>query len=527
MIAKPDFECLEEYTLRANKLEELRRLGIEPYPHNYAPTHDANALHSEYGKASVGNSEQAALGQTEKVCVSGRLVLFRPMGKNAFAHIQDHTGRIQVMFNKDNSQISGYDRERLSLAQPPSPLKVIEKKIDIGDIIGVEGHLFHTQKGELTIYVNTLTLLCKTLLPLAEKHAGLHDKEIRYRKRWLDLISNQEVKETFLTRSRILSFIRHQYESAGFIEVETPILQSIYGGAEAQPFLTKLNVLDQQMFMRISIEISLKKLIVGGMDKVFEIGRVFRNEGMDRTHNPEFTMLEAYAAYWDYNDMMIFMENLVERLAVHLFDTTKITVNSTEGPITIDLKAPWTRLTMRESLIKFSGLDVDSQSDQELYQKLIECGQLEAGKVKTFSRGLMIAALFEHLAQPKLIQPHHIIDFPIETTPLCKLHRNPEEREKGIVERFESFIVGEEFCNAYSELNDPIIQRQLLEEQVQRRKAGDQDAHPFDHEFIEAICQGMPPTGGIGIGIDRLVMLLTNADSIRDVLLFPWMKPTQ
>jgi lysyl-tRNA synthetase class 2 len=365
------------------------------------------------------------------------------------------------------------------------------------------------------------------LLPLAEKHSGLQDKEIRYRKRWLDLISNEDVRKTFRMRSKILSHIRNYFEGLQFIEVETPVLQSIYGGAEARPFITKLNALDQQMFMRISLEIPLKKLIVGGMDKVFEIGRVFRNEGIDRSHNPEFTLLEAYASYWDYNDMMRCMENLVESLALELHGTTKLkAVNPETGEeAEIDVKAPWPRLSMKESLIKHAGIDVDALSDQELYQMVIDCGHLETKKVKTFPRGLMISALFEHKVEPLLIQPHHITDFPIETTPLCKPHRDPEERRKGIVERFESFILGGEFCNAYSELNDPLIQRELLEDQVKRKEAGDEEANPFDQEFVEAISQGMPPTGGIGIGIDRLVMLLTNSHSIRDVLYFPWMKP--
>ncbi len=433
------------------------------------------------------------------------------------------------MFNRDNTEIAGIEKGNPTSAETLSPLKIIEKKIDIGDIVGIQGHLFFTQKGELTVYAKKATLLCKTLLPLAEKHSGLQDKEIRYRKRWLDLISNEDVRDTFRKRSQILSLIRKYFEESDFIEVETPVLQSIYGGAEAQPFITKLNALDQQMFMRISLEIPLKKLIVGGMDKVFEIGRVFRNEGIDRTHNPEFTLLEAYASYWDYNDMMKCMENLVESLALNLHGSTVLKVSNPEtgAEAEIDVKAPWPRLSMKESLIKFANIDVDQLSDQDLYKMVIDCGHLEAKKIKTFPRGLMVAALFEHKVEPQLIQPHHITDFPIETTPLCKPHRDLQEREKGIVERFESFILGGEFCNAYSELNDPLIQKELLEGQAKRKEAGDEEANPFDYEFIEAICQGMPPTGGIGIGIDRLVMLLTNSHSIRDVLFFPWMKPVK
>ncbi len=529
MSTKPEFEKQDEYHNRLRKLQEINDLGINPYPHNFNPTHTAIQLDKEYEGMSVGHSEDAAAGETPEVCVSGRTVLFRAMGKNAFGHIQDHTGRIQVMFNRDLTEVVDYTPQDPPTPESPKPIKVIEKKFDLGDIIGIEGNLFLTQKGELTIYAKKVTLLCKTLLPLAEKHSGLADKEIRYRKRWLDLISNEEVRDTFRKRSKIISMTRNYFENEDFIEVETPVLQSIYGGAEARPFITKLNALDQEMFMRISLEIPLKKLIVGGMHKVFEIGKVFRNEGIDRTHNPEFTLLEAYASYWDYNDMMRTMENLVEKLALELHGTTVLhAVNpETEEKWEIDVKAPWKRLTMKESIKEYADIDVDSLSDQELYKLVIDCGHLETKKVKTFPRGLMIAALFEHKVEPQLIQPHHITDFPIETTPLCKPHRDKEEREKGIVERFESFIMGGEFSNAYTELNDPVIQRRLLEDQAARKASGDADASPFDHEFLESICQGMPPTGGIGIGIDRLVMLLTSSSSIRDVLYFPWMKPNQ
>lgn len=524
---KLEYEEQEEYQNRLQKLKELKNIGLEPYPHKYTPTHNATSLHDSYHGKEIGGSPDAEAGTTPSVCISGRIVLFRAMGKNAFAHLLDHTGRIQVMFNRETTKVAGYSNDQTAASDALSPIKIIEKKFDLGDIIGVEGNLFYTQKGELTLFAKTVTLLCKTLLPLAEKHSGLQDKEIRYRKRWLDLISNDDVRENFRKRSKIVSMIRHFFEEKDFIEVETPVLQSIYGGAEASPFITKLNALDQQMFMRISLEIPLKKLIVGGMHKVFEIGRVFRNEGIDRSHNPEFTLLEAYAAYWDYNDMMTCMETLVQSLSLALHGTTqlKVTNPETEEETLIDVKAPWPRLSMKESLIKFANLDVDSLSDDELYKKVIECGHLEPKKVKTFPRGLMIAALFEHLVEPHLIQPHHIIDHPIETTPLCKLHRDPKEREKKIVERFETFILGGEFCNAYTELNDPVIQKELLEAQAKLKEEGDEEANPFDHEFIEAICQGMPPTGGIGIGIDRLVMLLTNSHSIRDVLYFPWMKP--
>jgi lysyl-tRNA synthetase class 2 len=527
MIKKPDYQQQEEFQNRSRKLAEIRQQNIEPYPPKYSPKNTAKAIHQQFGDASVGHSEDAAAGTTEPVCVAGRLVLFRSMGKNAFAHLQDETDRIQIMFNRDMTQVSGYKTYSEAGEEATTAYKFIEKKIDLGDIIGIEGHLFRTNKGELTIFAKQVTLLCKTLLPLADKHSGLADKELRYRKRWLDLISHPEVAQLFRTRSHILESIRGYFKDYQFLEVETPILQSIYGGAEARPFKTRLNALDQEMFLRISLEIPLKKLIIGGMHRVYEMGKVFRNEGIDRTHNPEFTLLEAYAAYWDYKDMMVFVENLFEKLALQLYGTTLVPFKPTEEAETIyvDMKAPWIRLSMKESIKKYGHLDVDQLSDHEMRQLLNESDHCDPKKINDLSRGLLIAALFEVIVEPYLIQPHHIIDHPIETTPLCKPHRDPELRKQGLVERFESFILSQEVCNSYSELNDPEIQRNLLEQQAERGAAGDEEASPLDEEFIEAICQGMPPTGGVGIGIDRLVMILTNSHSIRDVLYFPWMKP--
>lgn len=525
MTLQPEYHNHEEFQNRLRKLHELRELNIEPYPHKYNPTHTAAGLHAEF-KEPLGHSDDAAAGTTPTVCVAGRLVLFRAMGKNAFAHIQDETGRIQVMFNRDLTQVTEYSPD---LLEPTaiSPLKLLEKKIDLGDILGITGNLFYTNKGELTIFAKEVTLLCKTLLPLAEKHSGLADKELRYRKRWLDLISNPEVQETFRLRSKIFQLIRRYFESEQFLEVETPVLQSIYGGAEARPFKTKLNALDQDMFLRISLEIPLKKLIIGGMNRIYEIGKVFRNEGIDRNHNPEFTLLEAYAAYWDYNDMMRLVENLFEKIALEVHGSTQISVASPHTGEThvIDMKAPWKRMSMKESILHYGKVDVNNLTDDQIRRSLEESGHCDLKKLKTLTRGLLIAALFEVLVEPHLIQPHHITDHPIETTPLCKLHRSQAEKDQGIVERFESFILGQEICNSYSELNDPEMQRKLLELQAKRREAGDEEASPLDEEFIEAICQGMPPTGGVGIGIDRLVMIMTNSHSIRDVLYFPWMKP--
>ena len=510
----PDYHHHEEFKNRTAKLAEIRSMGIDPYPPKFTPTQTAEALTHKYESHELGGSEEAEAGRTESVNLAGRLVLFRAMGKNAFAHLQDSTGRIQLMLNRDHTQVSGF-----TPTAELTPLKFVEKKIDLGDIIGIEGHIFRTHKGELTVYVKKLTLLCKTLLPLPDKHAGLADKELRYRKRWLDLITHQEVLETFKLRSKIVRLIRDYFEKARFMEVETPILQNIYGGAEAAPFITELNALHQKMYLRIALEISLKKLIIGGFDRVFEISKIFRNEGLDRTHNPEFTMLEAYAAYWDYNDMMVFTEKLFEFLALELFGTTQLQI----GDNTIDLKAPWIRMSMKEAIRTYGKIDVDTLTDDQMRKILLDKGG-DPKEIKAAPRGLLVAALFEETAEAHLIQPHHIIDHPIETTPLCKLHRDPLLRQERFVERFESFICGTEFCNSYTELNDPELQRQLLVEQNEKRESGDEEAHPLDEEFIEAICQGMPPTGGLGIGIDRLVMLLTKAASIRDVLFFPLMR---
>jgi len=524
MTKKPEYHQYEEFQTRTRKLKELRELNIDPYPHKFTPSNKAIELEQHYDNQPIGLSEDAAASSTPFVSLAGRLVLFRSMGKNTFAHIQDETGRIQLMLNREITTLDGYEQ---TSDQPEfNPYKVIEKKIDLGDIIGIEGHLFRTHKDELTVFVKKLTILTKTLLPLADKHDGLADKELRYRKRWLDLISHPEVVKTFRTRSRIMEKIRSYFHESAFLEVETPILQGIYGGAEAKPFKTKLNALDQEMFLRISLEIPLKKLIVGGMHRIYEMGRVFRNEGIDRSHNPEFTLLEAYAAYWDYKDMMVFVENLFEKLALDLYNSTLVPYTPQEDSETIyiDMKAPWKRISMKECILTYGGVNVDELSEDQMRDFLKNSGQVDPKKIKGLSRGLLIAAMFEVTSEHHLIQPHHVIDHPIETTPLCKLHRNLELKKEGLVERFESFIVGREICNAYSELNDPEMQRHLLELQNNRREAGDEEASPFDEEFIEAICQGMPPTGGIGIGIDRLIMLLTNSHSIRDVLYFPWMK---
>ncbi|MGZ3634076.1 MAG: lysine--tRNA ligase [Parachlamydiaceae bacterium] len=524
MSTTPDYHQHEEFQNRLRKSNEIRALGIEPYPHSFQPSNNITEINECYREASMGHSEEAGLGTTPLVKIAGRLFLFRSMGKNAFAQLKDGSETLQVMFNRELTHVEGYKPSE----NDETPLKFIEKKIDLGDILGIEGHLFRTNKGELTVFAKKVTLLCKTLLPLADKHSGLADKETRYRKRWLDLISNDDVAKTFKMRSQIVKLVRDFLHSHEFVEVETPVLQSIYGGAEARPFVTRLNALDQEMFLRISLEIPLKKLIIGGLNRVFEIGRVFRNEGIDRNHNPEFTMMEAYAAYWDYNDMMRLMENLFEHCALAIHGTTKVAIRNPANDelVEVDLKAPWRRMTMNECLLTYAKINVDTLSNEQMQQLLLDSGHIDPKKLMGLSRGLLIAALFEVFAEQHLIQPHHVIDHPHETTVLCKTHRDPTKSSEGLIERFESFILGQEMCNAYTELNDPQKQRELLEGQAIRREAGDEEASPFDEEFIEAMCQGLPPTGGLGIGIDRMVMILLSAHSIRDVLFFPWMKPT-
>ncbi len=520
----PDYHKTEEFQNRSRKLAEIRHLGVEPYPHQFPPTHKIDAIAAGKEEKEIGHYDDAASGSTKSVIISGRLVLFRPMGKNIFAQIQDETGRIQVLFNRDLSKIFGF-----SPTEELSHLKFIEKKLDLGDILGIEGHLFITQKGELTVFAKTTTLLAKSLLPLPDKHSGLTDKGTLYRKRWLDLIIHPDSLAKFRLRSKILFALRKYFGEAGFDEVETPVLQNIYGGASARPFSTHLHALHQDVFLRIALEISLKKLIVGGMQKIYEIGKNFRNEGIDKTHNPEFTMLEAYAVGWDYRDMMAFTETLFETLALELFGDTKLRFTPADEAtaVVIDLKAPWKRVSMKEAIRIYGGIDVDPMSDEAMRERLLQETHIDPKGVKGAPRGALIAMLFEEFAERHLIEPHHIIDHPIETTPLCKLHRDPHLRKEGLVERFESFILGREMCNSYTELNDPELQRKLLLEQAEKREKGDVEAAPLDEEFIEAICQGMPPTGGVGIGIDRLVMLLTGAESIRDVLFFPIMRPEE
>lgn len=520
-MSTPDYFSFDEYKTRLAKLAEIRALGVDPYPHSFCPSHEIKDVNQQYDEKEVGSYDDALVKKSEHVCLSGRIMLQRAMGKNIFAQIQEGTSRIQVLFNRDVTKVSS-----LVEGEEISHHKFLEKKLDLGDIIGVEGHLFRTQKGELTVFATQVTLLTKALLPLPDKHCGFTHKEERYRKRWLDLIANPEVLKTFQMRSQLLMLIRRYFQKAEFLEVETPVLERLYGGAQAKPFITHLNALHMQMYMRIALELSLKKLIIGGMNRVFEIGRVFRNEGIDATHNPEFTMVECYAAYWDYKEVMRFTEGLYEFLAKELFGTTKIGIRKDRqgNEHEIDLKTPWARMTMIESIRKYAGIDVDKLSTPELKTLLKEKTHLNPLQIDKDPRGILIAHVFAEFVEHHLIQPHFITDHPIETTPLCKLHRNPELAKKGIVERFEAFVLGVEICNAYTELNDPVLQRELFESQERLLQEGNEEANPLDEEFLEAICQGMPPCGGLGIGIDRLVMLFTAETSIRDVIFFPLMK---
>lgn len=478
---------------RIRKLEELRKAGIEPYPHKYGPTHRAAELQTKHASLAEG----AHSG--EKVRVAGRLMLLRDMGKVAFGQLQDATGRVQVMLRRDiiNDQ---YD---------------LLKLFDLGDFLGVEGEVIKTKTGEITVLAKDVTFLAKSIRPLPDKYHGLQDEELRFRKRYLDLAMNPEVREIFAKRAKAIHAVRDVLQRRGFLEVETPALQTMYGGANARPFITHINAWDMKMYLSISPELYLKRLIVGGYEKVYTICKNFRNEGVDQTHNPEFTMMECYAAYWDYHDMMVLTEEIYEAACIAVNGSTKVVRSGVE----LDFKRPWLRIRMKDAIREHGGIDVDALDDTQLRAHAKEAGAAEGA-----TRGEMILALFEHHAEPKLIQPCHIIDHPIESTPLCKTLR---AGDRTMIERFESFAMGTELSNAYSELNDPILQRRLLEEQAAKGRAGDEEAHPMDEDFIQAIEHGMPPTGGLGIGIDRMVIFLTAQEGIRDVILFPTVRPQE
>jgi len=488
----------EEHRLvqeRIRKVEGLRAEGVNPYPYRYEVTHQCAALRAEFAGTPSEPSE-------ETVAIAGRIMLHRPMGKTLFMTIQDASDRMQLYFRRDH-----IGDEVFALA----------KKMAIGDIIGARGRVFTTRTGELTVYVDAFTLLSAAIRPLPEKYHGLQEKELRYRQRYVDLIMNPEVRETFVARARIIAAIRSTLESNGFLEVETPTLQPVYGGANARPFITHHNTLDIDLFLRVSNELYLKRLLVGGFERVYEFVKDFRNEGMDRTHNPEFTQVEFYMAHADYTDGMRLVEEIWENAAIAACGTTKVEYQGT----TLDFSPPWERLTMVEAIKRHADIDVMAMDREAL---LAWCDQHDVEHDPAAAKGLLINFIFEHACEGKLVQPTFITDFPIETTPLCKpLRDGPAD----FVERFEPYANGWELGNAYSELNDPVLQRTLLEEQVERGRGGDEEAHPMDEDFVRAIEYGMPPAAGVGIGVDRMVMLLTDSYSIRDVILFPMFRPEQ
>ena len=495
----------EQEQLRREKLAELIMMGIEPYP---APLYPVNFYSTDI-KEKVNDQN---IGEYTDCCVAGRIMSVRDMGKANFAVLQDGKGRIQVYIKRDDI-CSGEDKSLYDI--------VWKKLLDIGDLIGVKGYVFRTKTGELTIHVKEFTLLSKALrpLPIVKEAEGqtfdaVTDPEFKYRQRYADLIINPAVKETFIKRTKLINSIRAFLNEHGALEVDTPVLQSIPGGAAARPFITHHNALDIPLYLRIANELYLKRLIVGGFDWVYEFSRNFRNEGMDRTHNPEFTILEFYTAYKDYFWMMETTEQLLEKAALDVCDTTEVTV----GDKVVSFKAPFKRISIFDAIQEHTSFDVSRMNEEQLRSV---CKQLHIQVDNTMGKGKLIDAIFGEKCEKHYIQPTFIIDYPVEMSPLTKKHRE----KQGLVERFELMINGKEIANAYSELNDPIDQRERFEEQVKLAARGDDEAMFIDQDFLRALEYGMPPTAGIGFGIDRLCMLLTNNPSIQDVLLFPQMRP--
>lgn len=496
----------EQEIIRREKLKELQQLGIEPYP---APLYPVNNTAANIKQLYKGEENKADFAN---VCLAGRIMGVRDMGKASFAVLQDSTGKIQLYIKRDEIA-PGEDKSLYD--------KVWKHLADIGDIIGVKGYVFTTKTGETSIHVLELTLLTKSLKPLpvvkekeGETFDAVTDPEFRYRQRYADLIVNPDVKDTFLKRTQMINTIRDYLNAQGALEVDTPVLQSIPGGAIARPFITHHNALDVPFYLRIANELYLKRLIVGGFDWVYEFSRNFRNEGMDRTHNPEFTVLEWYTAYKDYYWMMEITEQLMEKIAIALHGTTLVKA----GDKTIDFKAPFKRVSIYDAIKEHTGIDVSDMDEVALREA---CKSLGIYPEASMGKGKLVDAIFGEKCEGNYIQPTFIIDYPVEMSPLTKKHRS----KPGLVERFELMINGKEIANAYSELNDPIDQRARFEEQVKLMERGDEEAMYIDYDFLRALEYGMPPTAGIGIGIDRLCMLMTNQPSIQDVLLFPQMRP--
>lgn len=495
----------EQEIIRRQSLEEIKKLGIDPYPAALFPVNTtAKEILEQFDQNPEGFKE---------VCLAGRLMSRRIMGKAAFAELKDASGRIQVYINRDEI-CPGEDKELYN--------SLFKRLLDIGDIVGVKGYVFKTKVGETSIHVSEFTLLSKSLRPLpivktdaeGNVHDAFVDPELRYRMRYVDLVVNENIKETFIKRTKMINSIREFLNNNGALEVDTPVLQSIPGGAAARPFVTHHNALDIPLYLRIANELYLKRLIVGGFDWVYEFSRNFRNEGMDRTHNPEFTVLEFYTAYKDYYWMMEQTENLLEKVCIDVNGATETTV----GENTISFKAPFKRVTIFDAIKEHTGFDVSGMDEAGLRDV---CKQLHIETNPSMGRGKLIDEIFGEKCEKNYIQPTFITDYPIEMSPLTKKHREKE----GLVERFELMINGKEVANAYSELNDPIDQRERFEEQVALMERGDDEAMFIDHDFLRALEYGMPPTAGIGIGIDRLAMLMTNNTTIQEVLFFPQMRP--
>lgn len=489
-IETPPIPLDELIETRRQKLADFRNEGINPYPYRYPRSHTIGEALADFEKLAAAETS---------ISLAGRIMLRRKMGKAIFADIHDLSGRIQIYLKIDlvgEGAFALFDR------------------FDLGDIVGVEGPLFITRTGERTVKVHKFELLSKSLHPLPDKHAGLVDKEMRYRRRYVDLIVNPEVRETFVKRSRIIKSIREFLDSRGFLEVETPVLQPIYGGGSARPFMTHHNTLDFDLYLRIADELYLKRLIVGGFEKVWEFCKDFRNEGMDRLHNPEFSMVELYWAFADYNDIMALFQDLLRKTAFDLHGKYKIPYEEYE----IDFEPDFKAISMIDAVKEAIGLDLMPLDFAAARAKAKEHG-IDSGDLINW--GKVVEAFFEHKVEPHLVQPTFIKDFPMEISPLAKVHReNPR-----LTERFELYIAGLEMGNAFSELNDPEDQRRRFASQLEQRRLGDEEAQPLDEDFLTALAYGMPPTGGLGFGIDRLIMLLTSSHSIRDVILFPQMRP--
>jgi lysyl-tRNA synthetase, class II len=493
-----ELELNELLQIRRNKLDELRGLGIDPFGQKYVRTHHAADIAKAYEEKSKEELDSLAV----EVSLAGRIMQKRGMGKAGFAHIQDITGKIQIYVREDAVGEAKYRAFDI---------------LDLGDIVGVQGIVFKTKTGELSVKATSVEVLSKSLLPLPEKYHGLKDVELRYRQRYVDLIMNQEVQQTFITRSKIIQSMRRYLDSRGYLEVETPTLHAIAGGAAARPFITHHNALDMQLYMRIAIELHLKRLIVGGMEKVYEIGRVYRNEGISTRHNPEFTMIELYEAYADYQDIMSLTEEMIAHICQEVHGTTTILYQGQE----INLAPKWRRVSMVDAIKEVVGVDFMVEMSDEEAHRLAKEHKVPVEPMMTY--GHIVNAFFEHFVEQTLIQPTFITGHPVAISPLAK----KSDTDPRFTDRFELFIVAREHANAFTELNDPIDQRERFEAQLKEKEQGNDEAHEMDEDFIRALEYGMPPTGGLGIGIDRLVMLLTDSPSIRDVLLFPLMRERQ